>query len=338
MSASWPFSEMQEAPSILEDIERHGNIQRMSPEGAGSMVDLRDLVKGRDILRPYGQLDVLPLYAIVSSELGTFLRGREIASRIWLKERTLLKRGSQLPPLGVEEIARKVTSDLFEVRAKMGLDEARSSLSSTEQKIWSYFPPRKLCDYFYATNHEGQGKEIDRIFYDIDRPRDMPHGKAREITRLFLQAVMADDRFQQFVLGRPFVAWTGSSFHVYLFLKKKQKHSFYVDELQYTEKAPEKGFTAKWLQTVRKKTQIKVTAGHEKKPGIITIDPSQTPSGKLARSPLGSLHMSNHETVDGVSVPVEIDGLQDQGLTQTLKEYTPERVIDELPQFSKILS
>jgi len=302
------------------------------------MADLRDLVKGRDILRPYGQLDVLPLYAIVSSQLGAFLGDREIASRIWLKERTLLKRGSQLPRLSVQEMAGKVSSGLLEVRAKMGLEEARPSLDSTEQKIWSYFPPRKLCDYFYATNHEGQGKEIDRIFYDIDRPKDMAHEKAREVTQLFLQEVIADDRFQQFLSGSPFVAWTGSSFHIYLFLKKRQKHSFYLDQLQYTEKDPEKGFTAKWLQTVRKKTQIKVTAGHEKKPGIITIDPSQTPSGKLARSPLGSLHMSSYETVDGVSLPVEIDELQHPGLTQALEEYTPERLIDGLPRLSKILS
>jgi len=302
------------------------------------MADLKGLVRGRDILRPFGQLDVLALYAIVSSELEAFLGDREISSRIWLKERTLLKRGSQLPPLNVKEMAGDVTFDLLEVRAKMGLSEARANLSSTEQKIWSYFPPRKLCDYFYATNHEGQGKEIDRIFYDIDRPKDMPHEKAREITHLFLQEVMADDQFQRFVQGRPFVAWTGSSFHIYLFLKKKQKHSFYVDEIQYTEKAPEKGFTAKWLEAVRTRTEIKLTAGHEKKPGIITIDPSQTPSGKLARSPLGSLHMSNHETVDGVSLPVEIDRLQDKGLTQSLREYAPERVLDELSRFSKILA
>lgn len=302
------------------------------------MVELTGLVKERDVLRPFGELDVLPLYAIVSSELEAFLEDREIASRVWLKQRTLLNRGSLLPPLHVDEIAKKVTPDLLQLRAKMGLADARGSLSAVEEKIWRYFPPRKFCDYFYATNHEGQGREIDRIFYDIDRPKDVPHEKAREVTQLFLEAISNDDQIHRFIRDTILVAWTGSSFHVYLFLKQRQKHSFYIDEIQYTEKTAEKGFTSKWLRYVRGKTQVNLIAGHEKKPGVITVDPSQTPSGKLARSPLGSLHMSSHETVDGVSIPVEIQRLQDHGLTELLKGYTPKRLIDEIPRFSRTLS
>jgi len=302
------------------------------------MAELAGLVKERDVLKPFGELDVLPLYAIASSELGAFLQDREIASRVWLKQRTLLNRGSQLPPLHADEIAKKVTTDLLQLRAKMGLAEARGSLSAVEEKIWRYFPPRKLCDYFYATNHEGQGREIERIFYDIDRPKDVPHEKAREVTQLFLEAILNDDQIHRFIRDTILIAWTGSSFHIYLFLKQKQKHSFYVKDIQYTEKTSEKGFTAKWLRYVRGKTQVNLIAGHEKKTGIITIDPSQTPSGKLARSPLGSLHMSSYENVDGVSIPVEIQKMQDQGLTGLLKEYTPKRLIGEIPHFSQILS
>jgi hypothetical protein len=242
------------------------------------MLELKSLAEEQDVLKPFGQLDVLLLYAIVSSELERFLGDREVASRVWLKQRTLLNRGSQLPPLHVEEIAGKVTPDLLRARAKTGLAEARGTLNAVEEKIWRYFPPRKLCDYFYATNHEGQGRDIERIFYDIDRPRDMPHEKSREVTRLFHDTILNDDQFREFVHDRPLVAWTGSSFHVYLFLKQRQKHSFYAEEVQYTEKTPEKGYTAKWLREVREKTSIKVIAGHEKKPGVITIDPSQTPS------------------------------------------------------------
>lgn len=302
------------------------------------MTELPTLARERDVLKPFGELDVLLLYAIVSSELGGFLEDREIASRVWLKQRTLLNRGSQLSPLQADELARKVTSDLLQLRAKMGLAEARGSLSSVEEKIWRYFPPRKLCDYFYATNHEGPKRDIDRIFYDIDRPRDMPHEHAREVARLFLEALTNDDRLCQFVTDPPLVAWTGSSFHVYLSLKKKQKHSFYVEEIHYSEKTPEKGFTAKWIRSVRERTRISVIGGHEKRPGAITIDPSQTPSGKLARSPLGSLHMADYKTVDGVSVPVEISRLGDQQLIELLRQYTPKRLIDESPRFSSILS
>ena len=116
------------------------------------MLELKSLTEEQDALKPFGQLDVLLLYAIVSSELERFLGDREIASKVWLKQRTLLNRGSQLPPLRVEEIAGKVTPDLLRARAKMGLAEARGTLNDVAEKIWRYFPPRKLCDYFYATS------------------------------------------------------------------------------------------------------------------------------------------------------------------------------------------
>jgi len=301
-------------------------------------MDLRGLADEREILKPFGELDVLLLYALASSALEDFLGDREVASKVWLKERTLLNRGSQLPPLHAGEIARNVAPDLLKLRAQMGLPEARGNLNPVEERIWRYFPPRKLCDYFYATNHEGQGKEIDRIFYDIDRPKDMSHEAAREATHLFLQVVQNDEEFCQLMIDPPLVSWTGSSFHIYLFLKDRQKQRFYTEEIQYTEKAPEKGFTAKWLQLVMERTKVKVIGGHEKKLGFITIDPSQSPSGKLARSPLGSLHMSDYMTVDGISVPVEASRLDDSHLIEALKKYTPKQLINEMPQLSPILA
>ena len=302
------------------------------------MSDLRALTEEREILKPFGELDVLLFYSIVSPELKAFLGDREVASKVWLKQRSLLNRGSQLPPLHADEIATKVTPDLLKLRAKMGLADVRDNLNAVEQKIWRYFPPRKLCDYFYATNHEGRAGDIDRIFYDIDRPKDVPHEKAKEVTRLFLEGILGDDEFRQYVTDRPLVAWTGSSFHIYLFLKQKQKQGFYAENIHYSDTTPETGFTAKCLQTVKRKTQIPIIGGHEKKPGFITIDPSQTPSGKLARSPLGSLHMSDYQTVDGVSIPIEIGRLQDQGLAETLREYTPKRLLNEMSEFSMIIS
>lgn len=299
---------------------------------------LRGLAEESEILKPFGELDVLLLYSLVSPALEAFLGEREIASRVWLKQRTLLNRGSQLPPLHAEEVARNVTPDLLKLRAQKGLAEARGNLKPVEEKIWRYFPPRKLCDYFYATNHEGQKHYIDRIFYDIDRPKDLPHKNARDVAHLFLEAVSSDDDFNQLLSSKPLVSWTGSSFHIHLFLKRKQKHDFYDEMIQYSEKTPDKGFTAKWLKLVRSKTKINVIGGHEKKPGFITIDPSQTPSGKLARSPLGSLHMSDYETVDGISIPVEAPKLADPHLTDALKEYTPRRLVNEVPQLSRVLA
>lgn len=294
-------------------------------------------MKEKDVLRPLGELDVLPLYSTVSTGLGGFLADREIASRVWLKQRALLNRGSHLPPLHASELAGKGTPELLQMRFKMGLADARDSLNPVEEKIWRYFPPRKLCDFFYATNYEGQGRQIDRVFFDIDRPRDIAHSKAREVTHLFLQAVSGDGEIRRLLKSEPLVAWTGSSFHVYLFLNQKQDYDFYREQIHYTEKTPTEGFTANWINYVRDRTGVKVIGGHEKKPGCITIDPSQTPSGKLARSPLGSLHMSDHKTVDGVSMPVAIERLKDHALTESLREYTPERLIKELSQFSQAL-
>ncbi len=78
-----------------------------------------------DLLRPFGELDILPLYTAVSSVLRPFIGDREIASRIWLRQRTLLNRGSKLEPLHVDELA-KPDDDLLRIRAEMTLDKSSS--------------------------------------------------------------------------------------------------------------------------------------------------------------------------------------------------------------------
>jgi hypothetical protein len=48
--------------------------------------------------------------------------------------------------------------------------------------------------------------------------------------------------------------------------------------------------------------------------------------------------MSDYQSVDGVSMPIEISQLLNPGLTKSLKNYTPKQLILEMSQFSKILS
>lgn len=68
----------------------------------------------------------------------------------------------------------------------------------------------------------------------------------------------------------------------------------------------------------------------------ISVDPSQTPSGKLCRVPLGSLHMKDAGTVDGVSVPLTLDML-DENIIGELGLYTPKMILEELPKLAKRL-
>ena len=62
------------------------------------------------------------------------------------------------------------------------------------------------------------------------------------------------------------------------------------------------------------------------------IDPSQTPSGKLARAPF-SLHMRDAKTVDGVAVPVDLKKVD----LEELRSLKPETVLKKLERYSKLL-
>ena len=120
-----------------------------------------------------------------------------------------------------------------------------------------------------------------------------------------------------------------------MFLKKSMPNSFYVENFQYSKNDPLHNFTGKWTEKLRKEG-FNVTGGHEKTDYLI-IDPSQTPSGKLCRIPLGSLHMKDALTVNGVSIPLKKEMLEEKKLVEHLQEYTPKKVLEELDDLSRRL-
>ncbi|HDD72501.1 MAG TPA: hypothetical protein ENG00_00250, partial [Candidatus Aenigmarchaeota archaeon] len=127
------------------------------------------ILKSRNVLKPFGEFEVIPYYAKVSEKLTGFLHGKELATKVWIPGfRQIIRRGSKLEPLYVEELAR-ADERLIELRREIRkLRDAESELNPLQKKIWEYFLPRKLCDFFYATNGEGPGRDIERIFFDID--------------------------------------------------------------------------------------------------------------------------------------------------------------------------
>ncbi|WP_414469744.1 hypothetical protein [Methanobacterium sp. ACI-7] len=295
-----------------------------------------------NIITPFGQIDVLLLYAIAADKLKDYLGDREIAGKIWMpsgKVPFLLKRGSKLKPLYANELIEAVDLDFLELRSKEEhLKDAKNDITDLQYKVWQYFLPRKLADFFYATNHENPGGEIDRIFFDLDRFKGMSADQAQETTRIFIETIKEDKEFQNLPLNpEPFIYWTGNSFHVFFFLDKPQPNSFYETYFQYSKNNPEQNFTGKWAKAVNEKTEFKVLGGHERQGNSINIDPSQTPSGKLSRVPLGSLHMEDPKAVDGVSVPITKKMLYDDDLTGKLAEYKPKDVIENLDEFAKYL-
>jgi len=295
--------------------------------------------KSENILRPFGHTEVLLYYGIVAQKLKRYLKGKELAAKIWLPSGNLpffIRRGSKDEPLYIEELCDGATEHLLEVRKEIeNLKDAESKLNKTEAKVWHYFVPRKLIDFFYATNGEGAGKDIERIFFDIDRS-DVPAEKAQEVARLLVETIEKDTELKKLIKFKTFVMWTGNSFHVYLILDKKIKNSDYEKHFAYKKDTPLESFTGKWADSIKKASKINVQGGHEKIKGIINIDPSQTPSGKLCRAPFG-LHMKDAKTVDGIAIPLKKEMLYDKNLVKELQKYTPERVINELDELAKRL-
>jgi len=288
-----------------------------------------------DILHPFGDLDVLSYYSKVAPKLGKFLKGREIAAKVLIPNfRPLLNRGSQLPLLTPEELS-KVDDSFLKMRSKgTKLEEARERLTPLQEKIWKYFPPRKLADLFYATNGE-KGKKLDRIFFDIDRGEGVGAEDAQKAAALLLEEMRKDEQLNSLLDFKFFVMYTGNSFHIYLMLKKEVDSSFYEKHLSYSKNNPLASLTGKWVENVRKKG-LKISGGHEKLKGSIILDPSQTPPGKLARAPF-SLHMSDPKTVDGIAIPLEEGMLKEKSLLKRLRAYTPEKALDELDSLAKLL-
>jgi len=306
------------------------------------MSTLSRLAEKREILEPYGQTEVLLLYGLVAEKLEGYLKGKELASKIWLpseKRPFLIKRGSKMEPLYVEEFARAVTPEFLEIRKEeKKLSRAKKEITRDQEKVWRYFVPRKLADFFYATNGEGEGRKLDRLFFDLDRGKNISLREAQEATRALVEAMAEDREFRELVKEEPFLYWTGNSFHVIFLLEEEKPPSFYDRYLRFDKNSPGDSFTGRWAEQLNSGLDFRVVGGHEKKENQLNIDPSQTPSGKLCRVPLGCLHMENSSQIDGVSLPLEQEMLYEENLASTLKEYGPEDIVKNLEELARRLS
>jgi DNA primase len=287
-----------------------------------------------DVLAPYGKLDVLYYYREVAEALSGFLRGKELASKVWIpRGPRIIKRASKHGALYVEELLENVDEEFLKLRLR-SLKEVRGNLNPVQVKIWNYFLPRKLCDFFYATNGEGEGKAIERIFFDIDRPSEVKPQEAQRAARALVELIRGDEEFNALVPGyRFFCMYTGSSFHVYLLLKDELPPGFYHEHLRFSKAEPLASFTGRWAEELRRRG-IAISAGHEKLAGKLILDPSQTPSGKLARAPF-SLHMHSARDIDGVALPLSEEMLAERNLIEELRSYTPEKVLDNLSELRR---
>lgn len=292
----------------------------------------------KNVINPFGETDVLLYYSAVAQKLKKFLHGKEIASKIWLPKGMpfFIKRGSKDEPLFVEDFS-SVTKDFFSLRKKH-LKDVKPKLTRKQELIWRYFVPRKLSDFFYATNGEKPHRPIERIFLDIDRGSGVTSEHARVATKTLVD-VMHDD-IKTLPVSEPFICWTGSSFHVFLFLDKSKPEKFYEKHFQFSKnrETPET-LTEKWVVAVQEKlknTNIRVMGGHDKRKNTINIDPSQTPSGKLCRAPF-SLHMADAKTTDGVDIPLDKKMLSNAKLVRALRAYTPNKVIKDLDKLANRL-
>lgn len=291
-----------------------------------------------DVLHPVGQLDVTLLYAAVADVMQDYLGDRELSSKILIPDGpTLLKRGSELEPLTAVELADAVDKEFLEIRKDPGhLDDARDQLSDIQEKAWQYFYPRKYAAFFYATNGEGEGRPIDRVFFDIDRGQGVSAADALQVTRRFVEFLEADDRATD-ITDQMVIKWTGDSFHVELLMPDKQPGFFYDNQVFASKQGKTDTITGRAVHQLNQALEVTVVGAHEKEAGHITIDPSQTPSGKLNRVPLGSLHMADAETVDGISVPLTKDDLFDDDVLDMLQSYTADAVIQDLDELGEKL-
>jgi hypothetical protein len=134
--------------------------------------------KTRNLTKPFGKdIDVLLYYGIVAQKLKKYLKGKEIAARNWLPPGgmpQILKRGSKEPPLWIEDFAKGADYKLLEARKQYKALKDAKGITPLQRNIWNYFIPRKLSDFFYATNGEHPGQKIERIFFDLDIGKGRP--------------------------------------------------------------------------------------------------------------------------------------------------------------------
>jgi hypothetical protein len=287
----------------------------------------------KNVLHPYGSLDILYYYSEVSRILNNFLKYREIATKTVINNFFFLKRGSNSKPMFIEDL-KQVDEKMLKLRAEHHLDEVKNKLNDKQILIWQYFVPRKFMNFFYATNKEGIGKPINRIFIDIDR-RKQTAEDARKVALALVNEIKKDKEFNKKLKYRVIVLWTGNSFHVLLLLKNKINLEFYSKYLSYGKKKQD-SFIMKWAKSITEKTNIEVSAGHEKSDRFIILDSSNTPSGKLARAPF-SLHVKNSEEYDGICVPVSLNELGNKNLIIKLRSLTPEKVLKDIDSYKRLL-
>lgn len=297
-----------------------------------------------DPIKPFGQVDTLLFYSLVASRQQKLLHGKELAAKNWMPEGIpfLLKRGSKEPPLFVEELAEGIDKQFLEKKRQFHLKEVEKEITPLQKKMWNYFLPRKLNDFFFATNGETPGKPIDWFFIDVDRGKGVSSEQAQEMARELFGIIEDSDELRELLGYTPskMVAWTGSSFHIHLFFKKPLPNSFYLEHLKCEGKkkeGTELTLVENWVEELKKRTKLNVVGGHEKLERHVIIDPSQTPSGKLCRVPLGSLHMKSPKEIDGVSLPLEKEMLEEKGLVSELKAFTPKKLLEELDELAKRL-
>jgi hypothetical protein len=254
-----------------------------------------------------GHLDCLYFYSKHIKDISKFISKQEIASKIHVLGGQFLRRGSKDPPLFIKELSNKeLNPKFFELRIKMKRAEAieKNLLTKTQEKIWLYFPPNKPVEFFYATNGEHPNKPIERIFIDIDRT-NLTTEKAKIVAKALVTEIKSDKQFNKLLKYEIKVIFTGSSYHVYLFLNKPITHDFYEKYIAYSRNEKIPSFITKWAKSITKKTKIPATGGHERKQDIIILDPSGTPSGKLARVPF-SVHVKD-DKIDAIAELVSLE-------------------------------
>lgn len=175
---------------------------------------------------------------------------------------------------------------------------------------------------------------IDRIFIDIDRQTNSADD-ARKVVRELIKIFSSDKQFTKLISYKTVILRTGSSFHIYLLLKKPIDHIFYDTYLSYG-KGKEDSFPTKRAKQVSEATKLNIIAGHERRKGAIILDTSNTPPGKLARCPF-SLHIKDFKTIDGITVPVSQEELDDPKLISKLQKLTPEMIRKDIERYKKLL-
>jgi len=287
--------------------------------------------KKMDLLHPYGKLDTLKYYSLVSEKLKKFLKNKEIATIIHIPPGIkLLRRATKLGRLYAKDI--KATKEFLEFRATHKLKQAKGKFSYPKLKIWRYFFPRKFVELHYAVNSENIHSEIDRVYIDIDRS-NLDEEKAKQVVLSLINVIKKDKAFNSHVKDKFFILWTGNSFHLYLLLKKPINHKEFMNIFSLNGL-----FLKKWASQVQKQTKIPVKAEHEKKKNLITLDTSQSPPGKLARAPF-CLYISKglRKKISGIAIPVTQAQLKQKNIIQKLKTLTPEKVINNIGSYKKLL-